>query len=276
MIGFLRSRSFISSAVLLVLGVIIGVAHNHAITSGTPMALQDAASTVLYPAQYAARRLVSSGSWFASVMRSRRSILKENASLRGEVRQLTQENARLRECSSENDSLRQSLGLRRNVTLRTAAAEVISRRQSSWFDMVTINLGSRAGITKGAAVMNHRGLVGQVVEVTPFTSQVETLFDPNSGVGAMVQRSRSSGIVYGQGEECLVLTYLPKDADVKKNDIVTSSGMGGVVPKGLVIGRVIKVQRNAVAGTTTAQVRPSVRVDRLEQVLVIRGKAGGP
>jgi rod shape-determining protein MreC len=261
---------------MLVLCAIIGSAHNSAAGSGSPFFLQDAATTVLYPAQVAATRLVGSGIWFVRVMRSRKAILGENAVLRREVRRLTLENSRLRESHAENVNLRKELGLRRNVALPTIAAEVISRRQSSWFDTATISRGSRAGVAKGAAVVNHRGLIGQVVSVSPFAAQIVTLSDPSSGVGAMVQRSRSCGIIQGQGEESLVLNYLPKDADIKNGDIVTSSGMGQAVPKGFVIGRVIRVQRNAVAGTTSALVRPSVRVDQLQQVFVIASKAAQP
>jgi rod shape-determining protein MreC len=274
--GFVRSKSFISTAALLVLGMAIGVAHNHAMSSGSPFVLQDAATTVLYPAQTASRRLVGSGVWFLRVIRSRRAILKENAVLRREVRRLTVENATLHESCAQNVNLRKELGLRAGMAPPTIAAEVISRKESSWFDTATINRGSRAGVVKGAAVVNHRGLIGQVVAVSPFTAQVATLSDPSSSVGAMVQRSRSCGMIQGQGEAHLVLTYLPKDSDVKKGDIVTSSGMGGVVPKGFVIGRVVRVQRNAVAGTTSVLVRPSVKADQLEQVSVIGPKAAQP
>jgi rod shape-determining protein MreC len=274
MFGFFRSKSFISTAALLVLGVAVGVAHNGAVSSGSSFVVQDASTTVLYPVQVASSRLIGSGLWFMRIIRSRRAILKENAALRNEVRRLTRENATLHESYSENLALRRELGLRESLSLPTISAEVISRRESSWFDTATINRGSRAGVVKGAAVINHRGLIGQVIAVGPFSSQIATLSDPSSAVGAMVQRSRSCGIVQGQGEECLVLTYLPKDSDVKNGDVVTSSGMGGAVPKGFTIGRVIRVQRNGVAGTTSVLVRPSVRVDQIEHVFVIASKAG--
>ena len=66
-----------------------------------------------------------------------------------------------------------------------------------------------------------------------------------------------------------MLAYLPKDADVRENDVVVSSGMGRVVPKGLPIGRVVKVVRDSVGGTTSALLRPSARLEQVEQVFVV-------
>jgi len=208
------------------------------------------------------------------VVRPRGSILRENARLRDEVRRLTWENARLAEAAEENARLRMLLGLKRNIPLDVVAAEVISRKAGNWFDTATIDRGRRAGIAPGDAVVNFRGLVGQVVESNLTSSQVAAITDPASSVGAMVRRSRSSGILQGQGSDYLALSYLPKDADVKCSDVVVTSGMGGVIPKGFVIGRVVKVLREATPGTTTALVRPSVRLDEVEQVFVVRCGAG--
>jgi rod shape-determining protein MreC len=197
-------------------------------------------------------------------------ILKENKLLRDEVKRLSQENATLKEASRENIELRQALGLRRSMPLQMLPAEVISRKASVWFDTAMIDKGSRSGVVKSAAVVNFRGLIGQIVESDLFTSQMVALTDPSSAVGAIVQRSRSSGIIQGQGADYLVLAYLPKDADIKEKDVIVSSGMGRVIPKGFPIGRVIRVKRNSLAGTTSALVRPSVRLDQVEQVFVVK------
>ncbi len=275
MSGYLRNKTLVTTALALILGIVAGAAHKRALESGTPYFHQDAASAILLPVQYSARRIVASGSWFVRVMRSRSAILRENAALRRQVRRLTAENAALREMAAERDVLRRQLGLKRLVQVPMAAADVVSRRASGWFYTATINKGRRSGIELGAAVVDHRGLVGQVVQVGSFSSQIVSLADPSSSVGGMVQRSRSSGIVRGQGEGFLVLSYLPKDADVRESDIVVSSGIGGVVPKGFVIGRVVRVVRNQSDETTSALVRPSVKVDELEQVFVALNKRVG-
>lgn len=276
MSGFLRNKTFISTAALIILGVAVGAAQKRAAEQGRPYFHQDVLTTALLPVQYSARRIVASGNWFVRVMRSRRAILRENAALRRQVRKLTAENAALRELAAQRDVLRHQLGLKRSVQVPMVAADVVSRKASAWFYTAVINKGSRSGIELGAAVIDHRGLVGQVAQVGPFSAQIVSLADPGSSVAGMVQRSRSSGIVRGQGEGPLVLSYLPKDADVRKSDIVVSSGIGGVVPKGFVIGRVVRVIRNRSDETTSALVRPSVKVDELEQVFVAVRKQAGP
>lgn len=270
MLNFLRNKAVVSLVTLLILGTVLGALHNRALESGSSLAVCNVVGTVLLPFSTGARYVVIGAQWTARASRSRGAILRENARLRRQVRQLAAEAARLREAAEENLVLRKELGLRQQVLMPTVSAEVISRNESAWFDTATINRGRRAGISKGDAVVNHLGLVGQVIGVDAFTAQIAAISDSNSSVGGMVQRSRSVGIVQGQGEDSVILTYLPKDADVKKSDIVITSGMGRVVPKGFVIGRVARVMRSATGGTTSAMVKPSVRLDQLGPVLVVR------
>ncbi|MGC8862828.1 MAG: rod shape-determining protein MreC [Armatimonadota bacterium] len=270
-----RHRIAISLTSLLILGILTGVAHKRALDSGRSFVANDAVRLALTPLSIASRRVFALGEWLVRVARPRRSILRENARLRAEVRRLTRENAQLAEAAHENARLRKLLGLKQNVPLDVVAAEIVSRNASSWFETAIIDRGRRSGVEPGDAVVNFRGLVGQVVESNLTSSQVAAITDPASAVGAMVRRSRSTGILQGQGSDYLALNYLPKDADVRKSDIVVTSGMGGVIPKGFVIGRVIRVVRDATPGTTTALVRPSVRLDEVEQVLVVRRGAGG-
>ncbi len=270
----LRNRTAVYLAGLLILGILVGAAHNRALDAGRAFVLREAVQLALTPISIGCRRVFALGDWLTRAVRPRGAILRENARLRREVRRLTQENARLAEAAEENVRLRSALGLKRNVALEMIAAEVISRHASSWFDTVTIDRGRRDGIAPGDAVVNYRGLVGQVIESDLISSHVAAITDPTSAVGAMVRRSRSSGILQGQGSDYLALSYLPKDADVKDSDIVVTSGMGRVIPKGFVIGRVVKVMRSPTAGATTALVRPSVRLDEIEQVFVVKQRSG--
>jgi len=269
MLNLLRNKTVASFFGLMVLGALLGTAHKSAIKTGSPFVVSNVVRSMLLPIDKGFDRLFGAGAWLLSVIRPRGAILRENSALRARVRQLTQENARLREAAEENVRLREALQLRKSSTLRMISAEVISRGASGWFDTATIDRGRRSGVSKGAAVASYMGLVGQVTESDTFTAQVVALSDPSSAVGATVQRSRLSGIVRGQGADFLVLAYLPKDADVRENDVVVSSGMGRVVPKGLPIGRVVKVVRDSVGGTTSALLRPSARLEQVEQVFVV-------
>ncbi|MCX6345534.1 MAG: rod shape-determining protein MreC [Armatimonadetes bacterium] len=268
MFNFLRNKTITTLAVLVCLGMLIGFAQNRGLETGKSFFVQDAISSILAPIESAAHAVFGVGGWLKRVLRPTSSILKENARLREQVRSLQMDNARLREAAFENLSLRKALGLKQISPLKMTAAEVISHSESSWFDTATLNCGSRKGVEKGSAVFNHLGLIGQIVDIDPFTAQMVSLTDLDSAVGGTVQRSRCSGIVRGQGSEYLVLTYLPKDADVIANDIVVSSGMGKVIPKGLPIGRVVRVIRDTGGVTTSALIAPSVRFEQVETVFI--------
>ncbi len=267
--AILRNKSVTTLITLMILGVIIGVAHNRAFNNGTPFFIRDCVRFVVMPSTIAVHKIINIGRQTIAFIRPRTAILRENAMLRQQVRILTEENARLREAASENVRLRKMLDLRKQIEAKPIVAEVISRDVSRWFDTAMINKGYNDGVCRGAAVVNHLGLVGQIIEVGPNSAQVVSITDQDSGIGGMVQRSRTVGFLQGQSTDIVQLSYLPKDADVNMGDLVVSSGNGGVIPKGITIGRVVNVVRNAAGGTTTAFVRPSVKFDQVEQVFIL-------
>lgn len=269
MLSILRSKTIITLIILLLLAIIVGSAHEHAQEQKRPFAIQDIVHSLLFPVNIAGKAVSNIGDGFINAVRPRRSISRENAALRKQVQELTMENAKLREADAENVSLKSMLGLKNAMNTNMVASEVVSRDESNWFDSATINCGRNSGIESGDAVVDYRGLVGQVVDAGPFSSRIVSLGDADSAIGAMVQRSRSCGILQGQGTDYLVLTWLPKDSDIKMSDIIVSSGIGKVIPKGLVIGRVVRIMRDGPGGTTSALVRPSVRFDQIENVFVI-------
>ena len=275
MLSLFQNRPVLVLAVLVILGALIGALHNRAVETGKPFLIQDVVQTALAPSNITFHTIFALGDQAARLVRPRSALLRENARLRREAMRLRRENSLLREAAAENSKLRRALQLRQTAPLRMISAEIISRRASSWFDTAILDRGRNAGLQKGAAVVSESGmLVGQIVEVNPFTSQVAALTDANSGIGAMLRRSRHSGVLQGQDTDYLVLSYLPKDADVRVKDVVVSSGMGRVIPRGFPIGRVERVVRNKSAGTTSAWVTPSVRLDEVEQVFVINPEQG--
>ncbi len=271
MFNLLHNKTVLTLVVLLVLGGLIGALHNRALETGNSLGLQDAIRACLSPGNRVLHALMVLGGDGARAARPRYALLKENSQLKKQVQRLERENVILREAAAENTRLRAAVKFRQSTKLEMTPAEIISRNQSSWFDTATIDRGSKSGIVKGAAIVDYRGrLVGQVLEVDTYTSQIVSITDPNSAIAGMVQRSRHSGILQGQGADYPLLSYLPKDADVRESDIVISAGIGKVVPKGFVMGRVVKVVRNSTAGTTAAVIRPSVEFDQVEQVFVVK------
>ncbi|MDO8585978.1 MAG: rod shape-determining protein MreC [Armatimonadota bacterium] len=270
----MRSRygRLIVLVLLLALGMLIAALHNRAVEDNRPSIVATTVRAVLSPFQSAVHSVVKTGHNAKRSVRGRSRVMRENDNLRIELKQLTKENARLREEHAENIRLRKLLEFKKSYPTQLLTAQVIAMRPSQWHNTCTIDRGWRDGVRKTDPVITARGVVGQVIDVGSNVSQVLLLTDQASGLGAIVERSRVTGICQGQQARTLVLNYLDKDADVKKDDLVVTSGIGQVYPKGLRLGRVVKL-RGAGGYMKSAEIRPSVQFDQLEEVAVIVRKA---
>ncbi|MDR5694051.1 MAG: rod shape-determining protein MreC [Armatimonadota bacterium] len=193
----------------------------------------------------------------------------ENQQLRRQVEMLSEEIHRLREQAREAERLERILGLARSLPQRTIAARVIARSPNAWYHTILLDRGSRSGISVNDPVLAPSGLVGRVMEVTPASARVLLISDPRSAVGALVQRSRDVGVVQGLGEGRLSMRYLTRSAEVQEGDLVVTSGLGGIFPRGLFIGTIVTVTKDESGLFQEAEVRPGADLDRLEEVLVV-------
>ncbi len=204
---------------------------------------------------------------------------KENTELHERLAYLEGENARLAEVSGELERLRSLLSAAPDYAGRKLAASVIGWDPSNWVKAATIDKGATDGVEPGMAVVQEKGVVGQVAGVSLHTARVLLITDHSSGVDAIVQGSRFRGVVQGDGEGCS-LEYLPSDeaAQVHVGDRVVTSGMDGVYAKGLVIGVVLSAPATKQGGGLfqTLKVQPTVDFRRLENVLVLRGELPSP
>ena len=197
----------------------------------------------------------------------------ENEMLRRRVEDLTVELAGMQDVLAENEVLRRELGFaqtQRLLGLRGAdvTARVAAQEPGSLIRAIHIDVGQAAGLLPDMPVLTGRGLVGRVIEVEGQFSEVLLITDPRSAVAALIGRTRSAGIVRGQVDGTLVMDGISRDADVQVGDIVLTSGLGGVFPKGIVIGQVSQVLRSDTAMFEKAVVTPSVDLSSLEVVLV--------
>jgi rod shape-determining protein MreC len=195
-------------------------------------------------------------------------VQQDNRQLREEIKWLRQENHRYLEAYLQYQRLQRLLNFREQTPLDVVAAEVVGRNANAWTEIIYINRGTRDKVANGLPVVTHEGLVGQVIHAAPTLSQVMLLTDFRSGVDALVQRTRASGIVAGRGRNTAELKFLPVGADLQSGDRLISSGMGGVFPKGLIIGEVKGIHRNG-RPTQQVEIQPSVDFSRLEEVLVL-------
>ena len=197
-----------------------------------------------------------------------RGVEAENAALKAQLSDVQVQYQERRALADRAQSLEALLELRGRTTLRTVAAEIIAASASPDFRTLTIDKGSNAGLTRDMAVIAAAGAVGRIVVPSPGAAKVQLLIDRNAAAGALIERSRAQGVVVGGGEERLRLEYVSESADVKVGDLVVTSGIDGIYPKGFTIGHVDVVEKNGPAYRRIT-VMPAVDFSSLETVLVV-------
>jgi rod shape-determining protein MreC len=194
---------------------------------------------------------------------------RENLMLKQKIAELERETHQMKEMTYANERLQKLLQFREKLSSPSIAAEVIGQDPSSWFKSVTLNKGEKQGVRKGMAVIAPEGVVGQILKTAPYHSTVLLITDYNSAIDTIVQRTRAKAIVEGRGENRCQLKYLLRTEDVIVGDVVVTSGLGGNLPKGLMVGEIQKVDKREHGIFQYAELVPSVDLTRLEEVLVI-------
>jgi rod shape-determining protein MreC len=225
--------------------------------------------SVLLPAQASLSRAADAlgRSWRA--LHEIGQLRTENARLRAEVERLRRELAQLQEASAEAERLRRLLGFRPPPPYATVAARVVTRDPSRWYTTLTVDRGLVDGLSRHDPVVTADGLVGRVFEVYRTTALVLLVTDPRSSVGVLVQSTRDAGVAEGTGADRLRLRYLSRSSRLSEGDVLVTSGLGGVFPRGLRVGVVRKVLRTTGALFQEAEVEPATDLSRLEEVLVM-------
>jgi rod shape-determining protein MreC len=202
-----------------------------------------------------------------------RGLGSENEKLKARVRELESERNRLLEEEATNKRLRELMDFRSEWAPGSLTASVIASSGSTWFHTLILDKGRTDGVDKGMAVVSSVGVVGQVVSVTSRTAKVLLITDSHSGVDAMVQRSRARGIVTGSLENGPIMKYVKRSDDLQEGDRLVTSGLDGVFPKGMLVGAVAKVNKKNFGLFQYVEVNLAVDPNRIEEVLVIKGKA---
>lgn len=164
--------------------------------------------------------------------------------------------------------LEKLLEMRQQLKLSTTAAGIIGAAATPDFRTLTIDKGTRDGLRPDMAVIAPAGIVGRLVVPSGRSAKVQLLIDRTAAAGAIVERTRAQGVVVGSGDERLRMDYVSEVADIVIGDVVVTSGIDGIYPKGFVIGRVEAVEK---AGTAYKRitVKPAVDFSSLEEVLVV-------
>ena len=195
--------------------------------------------------------------------------------LKQENAELQARNAELEESEQTAKRLQDLLDLQDSYSLQSQGARIISGSTDSWTSTITINLGTASGAGVGMPVTASNGVIGQIIESGLTSSTVRLLSDENSSVSAMIQSTRAQGMLNGSATGQLTLDLIGTDQAVNVGDVVVTSGLGGVFPKGLPLGKVTNVEKNPGSLYLEITVEAFATTENFEEVLVITSLTEG-
>ena len=194
--------------------------------------------------------------------RGNRLLKKENAMLSNELLQY-------REGYLEGIRLQKLLKLKESLNYQSIAARVVAKSQTTLIKTILIDKGTTDGLKIGLPVVAEKGVAGRIIESSWHSSRVLLLIDESSKIDASLQEGRNQGILQGGGAGVCSLKYIPKTETVKVGDVVISSGLSGVFPKGLFLGVVKVADKNEPGLFQKVQVVPYVDFAKMEEILVL-------
>ncbi len=196
-------------------------------------------------------------------------IQQDNKDLTKKVSELKADLILYQEGYLESQRLKKLLSLKDSYNYHFISAQVIAKEPAALSRVIMINKGSAHGLKESMPVIAPPGLVGRLKDVSWHTSKVLLFIDESSNVDAILQGSRTQGIIRGAGSSGCELKYILKTQDVKEGEVLLSSGIGGVFPKGLLIGVVSGIVKKDTGLFLKINVTPFVDFSKLEEVLVI-------
>ena len=232
--------------------------------------IRSALTSAVYPLQLIVHSPISAWQRWQANMASHDALLKENTALKAVVQKDEIRLLRLVAAERENERLRALLGAAPRVAERVAVAGIMRVDLDAFRQRVLIDKGSRDQVFKGQSVIDAYGVVGQVSNVGPVSAEVILLSDNAHSIPVQVSRNDLRTIATGTGDpRRLSLNYLPRAADVKVDDVLLSSGLGGVFPAGYPVGRIVEVRRDPSQPLLSVSVEPYARLDRDQEVLLV-------
>lgn len=272
MSNFFRSKFFIILAIVTVLILILMAVSTITMDKANPAG--DAVGTVMSPVQRFFRGIGDATGNFFSRFRSNSSYREENERLTARVAELEEETRELYALRNENERLRGLLSLEETyATFNMVGARVVAKDPGAWYSAFKIDKGTADGIRKNDAVMTEAGLVGYVYEVGSTWSNVVSVIDSKSAVGCIIERTGDTAVIQGSvelmNEGTCHLSYLSREAEVAVGDFVETSGLGGIYPEGLLIGKIKSLSVDSQGLYYEAVVEPAVNFERISEVMVI-------
>jgi rod shape-determining protein MreC len=204
-----------------------------------------------------------------SNIESLQNVAEENRLLKNQLAQASLMISNLTEARRENQRLRDFIGFEPPPSFRLIPAKIFSLMQHFYPIAAVINKGSEDGITINLPVVNRYGLVGKIKEVMSHTATVQLLTDPGNAVSGRVAESRQIGVVKFSPEQGMMFDNLPGDAEIKKGDLIISSGLGGIYPAGLAVAVVDSVYPNVGDILKAVRLKPTVDFSEIDELYVL-------
>jgi len=198
----------------------------------------------------------------------------ENNILRKRVLDLENTIYQLEELRRENIRLKDLLSYGQEIPREKILAQIVGWDSSSQYRVLRVNKGKEDGVVLKSSVITSQGLVGHVYRLTPHHADIITILDQNMRVDALVDRTRSHGIVEGFSPTLCVMKYVTRTEPVSVGDQVITSGLGNIYPKGVRVGTISRIERESYGITQLIEVTPSVDFRKLEEVLIIKAPPG--
>lgn len=223
-----------------------------------------------YPIQLAVNSPSAAWRWLRETLQTQEALESDNRRLRAAERELQLRSMRFEALERENDELRGLVHALPPVAERWLPAEIVNLQVSSLRQRLLIDRGAVNGVFKGQAVLDEHGLIGQTTHVGPWSAEVILITDPEHAVPVRVERTGLRTIAVGAADTTsLALPYLPANADIRRGDLLVTSGLGGVFPEGYPVARVTEVHRDAVQPLAQVRAAPLAQVDTDTEVMLV-------
>ena len=197
------------------------------------------------------------------------SVGEKNRHLLGEVSQLKSQIFQLEEVQKENQRLKKLLSSGKKIRLKKILSQVVSWDAASHSKVIRVNKGAESGVKLQSVAITSEGVAGYVFRMTQNFSDILTTLDPKNRVDGIVVRSRSHGILEGDGKDRYILKFVTRAAQLKIRDEVITSGLGHIYPKGIKIGMISRIERESYGMIQYVEVLPSIDFSRLEEVILL-------
>jgi rod shape-determining protein MreC len=230
-----------------------------------------------YPIQQAVSSPTNAWGWMREIFETRDALRAENERLKEQSRLLAIRSMRYEALARENGELRGLRDALPPVAEKWLAAEIVNIEINSLRQRVLINRGTANGVFKAQALLDDKGVIGQITHVGPWSAEAILITDPEHAIPVVIERTGLRTIAVGAGDaQSLALPYLPGNADVKSGDLLLTSGLGGVFPAGYPVARVTEVHRDAVQPLAQVRATPFADVDTDREVVLVWFRADHP